>query len=138
MKIYKCLKRGVNTKLPPPPIESNFWTFLDFDTKPDFWVFFVHLETYLAFKKAINLPYWGPILNIRIFVRLKTKNFFWPNFKFVPWGPKGSFQQVHRAPSREPEVIPLLWGHRPQSRGPAEPPSPPQEREGRAQRALNF
>ena len=58
---------------------SNFQMFLDFDTKPDF-EFFVHLETSLAFEKAINLPYWGPILNVRIFVYIKNKKLFLAKF----------------------------------------------------------
>ena len=132
----KCPSGGENWYQMPK--NADFRTFLDFDTKPDF-EFFVLLETSLAFEKAVNLPYWKAKLNVRIFVYIENKkNFFWPNFKFVLWETKGSFQRVHRAPSREPEVIPLLWGHKPQSRGPAGPPSPPQELEGRARSALNF
>ena len=33
----------------------------------------MHLETSLVIEKAVNLLYWGPILNVRIFVYIKNK-----------------------------------------------------------------
>ena len=55
------------------PIFGCFWIL----TPNKIFYLFVLLETSLEFEKVINLPYWKPTLNIRIFVynKNKTKTF---------------------------------------------------------------
>ena len=85
------------------------------------------------------MAYCKRILNVSIFVYIqKKKKTCFGQILNVSWGPKDSFQRVYKAPSREPEVIPLLWGFMPNSRGPTGPLSPPQEIERKAWSALNF
>ena len=78
----------IGTKHPKTLIFGRFWIL----TLNQILALFVLLESLLAFEEVINLQYWKPKLNVRIFVYIKCKILFLS--PLIWWSPRGWLPRI--------------------------------------------